>query len=267
MDYLVKMGGSVITDIRKQNTAKPAEILRIFKEIKPGLKDKRMVVGHGSGSFAHIPAHKYKVNSGLCGDRSMKGASITQDAAANLHRIVFNGAIAAGIRPLSFPPSSGALSENGTIKSWDLSAMMHALDRGFVPITYGDVVIDSAKGISIASTEEVFRHIAKATRPRKIVIGTDVDGIFDSDPKTNEDARLIKEVNRSNIAEILDYAGGSTKVDVTGGMKTKIRYLYDMSKDTGAVCQIINLMVPGNLKKTIEGRKVVGTTIDANRGK
>ncbi len=260
--YLVKIGGSVITDIRKRSTAKPKEIRRIFGEIRPYLENKRIVVGHGSGSFAHIPAHRYKVNQGMVNAGSMKGASITQGVAADLHRIVFDCAVAAGVNPLSFAPSSGALAKNGSIQKWDMSPMKKALESGFLPITYGDVVVDSAKGFCVASTEEVFRHIAKSIMPKRIVIGTDVDGIFDCDPKKNADAEMIKRVGRDNIGKILDLAGDSTKVDVTGGMKTKVRYLYNMSKETGAVCQIINLRSPGNLKKALSGGKI-GTVISA----
>jgi isopentenyl phosphate kinase len=225
------------------------------------MKDIRMVIGHGSGSFAHIPAHKYKVNLGIDAS-STEGASITQDAAAQLHRVVVGCAVSAGVSPFSFVPSSGALSDAGKITAWDLSPMSKALELGFLPITYGDVVIDKSKGFSIASTEEVFRHIAKVLKPKKIIIGTDVDGIFDSDPKVNKDARLIKEVNHKNINEILNHAGSSTKVDVTGGMKTKLEHLYDMSKQTGAVCQIINLTAPKVLNDAMNGKKV-GTEIKA----
>ncbi len=259
--YLIKIGGSVITDITMQKAAKPETIIKIFNELKPHLKNVRMVVGHGSGSFAHVPAHKYKVNQGISVS-STEGASITQDAAAQLHRIVIGCAVSTGVNPLSFAPSSGALSNDGKIAVWDLSPMIKALELGFLPITYGDVVLDKSKGFSIASTEEVFRHIAKTIKPKKIIIGTDVGGIFDSDPKVNKDAKLIKEVNPENVNEILNYAGSSTKIDVTGGMKTKLEYLYNMSKQTGAVCQIVDLTITGNLKKVILGGNI-GTLITA----
>jgi isopentenyl phosphate kinase len=261
-NYLIKIGGSTITNIRKANTAKPAEIKRIFNEIKPYLHGRHIIVGHGSGSFAHIPAHKYKVNQGMINPNSVKGASITQDAAARLHRIVLDCAVSSGVNPLSFAPSSGALSKNGKIAKWDLSPMKTALSLGFLPITYGDVVVDSEKGFSIASTEEVFRHVSSIIKPKKIIIGTDVDGIFDSDPKLNNGAKLIKRVDKGNINEILNYAGSSTKVDVTGGMKSKLKYLYNMSRETGAACQIINIAVPGNLAKTLKGNSI-GTKIKA----
>ena len=71
--YLVKIGGSVITDIKKESTAKPHVIKRIFSEIKPHLKNTRVIVGHGSGSFAHVPAHKYNVNLGLIDEKKYCG--------------------------------------------------------------------------------------------------------------------------------------------------------------------------------------------------
>ena len=262
---MIKLGGSVITDINKEGVAKENEIERIFNEIKPLLKTKKIIIGHGSGSFAHVPAHKYKVNQGIINDESVFGACVTQNAAAKLNRIVVECALKTHLNPFSFAPSTAALSKDGGIERWDIAPMIKALELGFLPITYGDVIIDSSKGVCIGSTEEVFRYLAKSTKPKKIIIGTDVDGIFDSDPKINHNAKLIKEVNKKNIDEIIGYAGGSTKVDVTGGMKTKIQYLYNISKETRAICQIINLSSNNRLKSVINNEKVIGTTIDANK--
>lgn len=261
---MIKFGGSVITDINKEGIAKKDEIERIFREIKPLIKTKKIIIGHGSGSFAHVPAHKYKVNHGIINNESVFGACVTQDAAAKLNRIVIECALKIHLDAFSFAPSSAALSKDGIIEKWDIAPMIKALELGFLPITYGDVIIDNSKGVSIGSTEEVFRYVSKSVRPKKIIIGTDVDGIFDSDPKINHNAKLIKEVNKKNIDEIIGYAGGSTKVDVTGGMKTKIQYLYNISKETGALCQIINLSLENRLKSAINNEKVIGTIIDAN---
>ncbi len=262
--FMIKIGGSAITDITKENTAKKEVIERILNEIKPSLKNKKIIIGHGSGSFAHIPAHKYKINQGLVAADSIFGASVTQNAAAMLNRIVVECAINMGLTPFSFAPSSGAVSNNGKIEKWDITPILKAVELGFLPITYGDVIIDNSKGVSIGSTEEIFRHIAIHSKPKKIIIGTDVDGIFDSDPKINPEAKLIDNVNKKNIIDVLEGAGSSRKIDVTGGMKSKVNYLYNISKETGASCQIINISVKGRLKDVLEGKEVIGTVIDAN---
>ncbi|MEM0201168.1 MAG: isopentenyl phosphate kinase [Candidatus Micrarchaeaceae archaeon] len=261
----IKIGGSAITDINKENTPKKNEIKRLLNEIKHSINKKKILIGHGSGSFAHVPAHKYKINLGLVEKNSLYGTSITQNAAANLHRIFIECAVEEQLFPFSFSPSTGAIAESSKIITWDVSVIQKAFDLGFIPVTYGDVILDKKQGVCIASTEEIFRFLSCKIKPNKIIIGTDVDGIFDSNPKLNKDAKLIEVVNSKNIEEVLGYSGSSTKIDVTGGMKSKVSYLYNISKETGAICQIINLQKEDRLKNVLLGENVLGTIINANK--
>ncbi len=258
----VKIGGSVITDIEKPNSARIDVIDRILSEIARSRSSSRLLIGHGSGSFAHVPAHKYKVNQGLIDGNSMKGAAITQNVAARLHRIILDRCNENGIEALSFAPSSSAVSNKGRIETWNIAPIIEAMNRGFLPVTYGDVVMDSKQGVAIASTEEVFRYLAMHLMPKRIIIGTDVDGVYTSDPKKDPDAKLIETINESNIAHIIkESARGSTKIDVTGGMKGKVSNLYSIAMETGAECFIVNANVTGNLYKAISGKECKGTKI------
>lgn len=256
----------MITDIRvtTRGIALESALSGIFSEIKSSRLEGKLIIGHGVGSFAHVPAKKFRTTEGNSGRRSILGASITQHSALELHDIVIRKAIASGLPAFSFSPSSAALARGRTICEWDTSPIKEALAQGFVPITHGDVVADSVQGFSVASTEEVFSYLAAELKPGRIVIGTDVDGIFDDDPKSNPDASLIEEVNRHNIAEITRYAKGSRKVDVTGGMRSKLEYLYNISMKTGAECIIINAKRKGRVRSALLGMKVIGTKINAN---
>ena len=88
--YLIKIGGSVITDTTKPQTAKRDEIARLLKEIYDA-KERQgfdIVIGHGGGSYPHIPAKKYRVNEGIVNEESRRGASITKGVASDLNRVV-----------------------------------------------------------------------------------------------------------------------------------------------------------------------------------
>ncbi len=261
---LIKIGGSIITDIRKQNTPKVKEIDRLVKELQKAPPGTRIIVGHGSGSFAHVPAHKYKIQMGIINKNSRLGASITQDAAANLNRIVVQRMIKQGMNAVSFPPSGGAIARKGKIIAWDLKPLKTALENGFVPVVYGDVVPDKEQGVGIASTEEVFKFIASKLHPQKIVLVTDVDGLLDKDPKMHSDARLIKKVNGKNIRRLLAYAKGSKKVDVTGGMHTKLLLLFSLVEKSRATGYIINGSKKGVLQNLLQKGKLVGTKVVAD---
>lgn len=261
---LLKIGGSVITDVSAPDTARYDAITRLANEIKlVHAEGTKLIVGHGSGSFGHVTAHKYQTHKGLIHAESRKGAALTQNVAANLHRLVIKGFCNAGLNPFSFPPSGGALSAQRKIKEWNLNAMKDSLMHGFLPVTYGDVVIDKELGITVVSTEEALRFIAEDMKPEKIIIGGDTDGVYSADPKLNAGAKLIPVVDGSNIDEVLAGAGGSTKVDVTGGMKNKLEQLYGMCKSTGATGQIVNISVPSRLFQALSGIETAGTIIKA----
>lgn len=260
---LIKIGGSVITEIHKPNTAKMKEIRRLLSEIKRAGEAYKIILGHGGGSFPHIPALKYKTHLGIINKTSLIGAYLTQYAASTLDRIVLNQARSVGLKPLSFSPSAGALTKSGRIISWDVRNMFHALRNGFLPVTYGDVTIDVKQGVAIVSTEEILRHIATKVRPEKVIIGGDTEGVFTSDPKTDRNARLIREIDKSNIEIAMRGAGATTKIDVTGGMRSKLKYAYEISKTAETTCQIINAAVPGRLYSAIRGENVIGTTVTA----
>ncbi len=259
--FLVKIGGSIITHTEKQNSPNVQAIDRIIGELKKLPKDSTLVVGHGSGSFAHVPAHKYKTHLGIINKDSRLGASITQDAAANLNRIVVQRMLKQGINAVSFPPSGSAIAKKGRIVSWNLGPLRLALENGFVPVVYGDVVTDKEQGVGIASTEEVFTFISSKLHPRKIVLATDVDGLLDKDPKIYSDAVLIKKVDARSIRRLLAYAKGSKKVDVTGGMHTKLLLLFNLVKKSRATGYIINGSKKGVLQNLLLGKAVVGTKV------
>ncbi|MEM3482807.1 MAG: isopentenyl phosphate kinase [Candidatus Micrarchaeaceae archaeon] len=256
--YFLKLGGSVITDKSKPYTERVNTIRRIFKEIKQARSESSfdLLIGHGGGSYPHTPAHKYKVNEGLIYKFSRKGASITHLAAQDLNRIVVSEGIKLGIDAFSFVPSSFALWHNGAAKSGYVAHIKEAMSRGFVPIVYGDAVIDEYKGVTIASTESVFEFLAKELNPARIILATDVDGVLDKDPITNKDAQLIHEINSRNINSVLRSAGASHTVDVTGGMFSKLKILYGIVRRTGTIGIIANGNRPGMIKKMLAMRTV-----------
>ncbi len=258
---LVKLGGSIITDTSMPNTAKPKEIKRLVNEIKQSGKTN-IVIGHGSGSFGHVPAKKYRIQEGITSRSSMKGASITQYAAAELHMLILKELVSNNVNALSFRPSSG-MARKGKMYAWDISPMEKAIKKGFVPLTMGDLVIDSAKGITIISTEGVFEYIASKLKPSRIIVAGDTDGVFTANPKVDKMAKLIPKISSKNIRQAMKGAGASLKTDVTGGMATKLSYLYSISKKYGTTCQIINATVPGRLQSALSGKKAKGTIIKA----
>ncbi|MGC8538914.1 MAG: isopentenyl phosphate kinase [Candidatus Micrarchaeia archaeon] len=262
----IKLGGSSITDVGKENTAKESEIYRLLDEIYSAKKELGfdVVIGHGSGSFGHVPAKKYKVNEGLVNDESRKGAVITKQVAQQLDSILVDIAIRQNIPVMPFAPSSFMMLKNGEIYSVYSEHIAKALELGFIPVVYGDVVIDVEKGVQIASTETVLHALSKSMKPDIVIMDTDVNGIYDKDPVKYKDAKLIRHVDSSNIMQVIDAAGGSNKIDVTGGMKHKLIITYEMIKETKGVGYIANANVPGIIGRILNNdERVECTKIEA----
>ena len=86
--------------------------------------------------------------------------------------------------------------------------------------------------------------------------------MFTGDPTKNKNAKHIPKITKSNIGEVGQYLAGSSGIDVTGGMKHKVEKMLELA-EKGLPSQIINGLVPGNLKKALLGEKVKGTIIEA----
>jgi len=256
--YLLKIGGSVITDLSKPNTVAtgPVTIGTLLEEVSEAYSSGGfdLIIGHGSGSFGHVAAAQYKVNDGLVYEDSKKGATITHMTAKQLNDIFINEGLKLNMALYPFSPAHFSLSKNGELISGFYGQLEAALKNGFIPVVHGDVIIDTEKGVSIASTEKVLDFIARGIKPTKVLYGSDIDGVFTANPKEDKNAKHIGVIDSSNINDALENTGVSkTRVDVTGGMKTKLSKLYETCRDTGAEGYIFNITRPGMLKAMLLG--------------
>ncbi len=130
---------------------------------------------------------------------------------------------------------------------------------GFVPVLYGDVVLDLEDKIKMAvlSGDQIIKYLAENLKPEKVVLGSDVDGIYNKDPKKYSDACLLKVVTSYNDLESAD---STQTVDVTGGMGGKLNELLELTK-IGIESEIINASHDNNIKRALKGEKGIGTLI------
>ena len=105
--------------------------------------------------------------------------------------------------------------------------------------------------------QQLIQYLAKNLSPRQVILGTDVDGVYNKNPKTHDDAIFF---DKFTSLEDLDTLEGTTNVDVTGGMVGKIKELLDLA-DLGIESKIINAEVEDNIFKVLENKDVKGTII------
>lgn len=247
---LVKLGGSVITDKSKPFTARIGVIQNLAKKIK-NFKNKNMdlIIGHGSGSFAHIPAAKYAIaegvtlqDVGLHLNRKIWGLSLTADAAIQINRIVISEMLKLKIKCLSFAPLSFNYGNKILVDH-----IQKALDLGIIPVIYGDVIMNKKQGFEIYSGEKTLDILAtklsKNYKRIKIIYYTDTNGVFDNKGKT------IPHITPKNFKNIKKFLQGSGNTDVTGGMIHKVEESLKLVQKLDAEVYIMNGLSRGKYTK------------------
>ena len=129
--------------------------------------------------------------------------------------------------------------------------------KGFIPVIYGDVVLDDELELCVISGDQIIQYLAINLNPDRVILGTDVDGVYDKNPKTHDDAIFFDKFSSLDDLETLE---GTTNVDVTGGMVGKIKELLYLA-DLGIESKIINAEVENNIFKVLENEDVKGTVI------
>ena len=258
---LIKLGGSVITDKGRPFYARQRVIRRLGKEIKQAQReyDGRLIIAHGSGSFGHVLASKYKTHKGLVGKNSLKGLAETADVAAQINRIVVYNLLKVGLKVVSFAPASFIVAKSQRLYRAHLTPIKYSLKIGAIPLVYGDVIMDKDSGFCIFSAEKVLntliRGFAKDYRISKVIHCGRTNGVY------NEDGKTIEKITQANFRKIKKQIGESEDVDVTGGMLHKVKESLKIASKFGLEAAVINGTVSGQLAKAIAGEKFNGTII------
>ncbi|APH05605.1 glutamate 5-kinase [Bacillus weihaiensis] len=94
------------------------------------------------------------------------------------------------------------------------------LERGIIPIVNENdtVTVDRLK---FGDNDTLSAKVAGLVEADQLIILSDIDGLYDSDPRKNEEAKLLEKVYEIT-PEIEEGAGGSGSSVGTGGMKSKI---------------------------------------------
>lgn len=257
---LIKLGGSAITDKNKEFTARMDIIENICLELSKA--KRKIVVIHGAGSFGHPMVKRYKLGAGYKGKDQLQGFLETKMKLYSLNRIVVECLIEKGVPALPFQPLTFMTARKGRIKRIEVRPLINALNLGFTPVLYGDVIFDEALGFSIASGDQIASKLAPRINAKLVIFGCDVDGIFTADPKRDPNAKLIPTITLTNVKDVIRMIERPKSPDVTGGMRGKLRECLKLAK-LGIESIILNLTKPGNLEKALMGGEVSCTRIKA----
>jgi isopentenyl phosphate kinase len=260
MFTFLKLGGSLITDKDTPRTPRLEVIHRLSDEIAQFMKSNpsvQLVIGHGAGSFAHVPASQYKTRQGVRSQQEWHGFFEVWQEARALNQIVLDAFHHSGVPAISFPPSASITTRDGKVKSWDLAPIQAALSHQLVPVVYGDVIFDETLGGTILSTEELFMHMAVHLHPQRILLAG-LNSVCSDFPTCKQTIEFITDANFEDYLPIL---GGSASTDVTGGMVQKVTVMLNLTHQVpGLEIQIFSSSHPGVLLDVLQGKNI-GTII------
>ena len=249
-------------------------------------KVRRIVVKIGSGVLT-------REDDGLDAE-FMRGLADQVDALRREGReiiIVTSGAIAAGRRalglldrPRTIPQkqAAAAIGQTRLMRAYEDAFALHGLRTAQILITHTDladrtrflnaratletllecdavpvinendtVVVDEIK---FGDNDNLSSLVTNLVDAQLLIILTDIDGLYDADPRTNPDARLVPLV-KTITREIERAAGGSGSSVGTGGMATKLAAAKKAGK-SGVDTLIVNGKVPGILNRAMAGEEV-----------
>jgi isopentenyl phosphate kinase len=265
--FLLKLGGSLLTDKSVSEGLRREELQRIVLEIQQVLVDgsRRVLVGHGSGSFGHVVAERFQAHLGKMGARAdewQTGFALVARSAAKLNAIVLDALVSSGLPCVAFPPRSSVVCADGVATAMrDFAAAVRlALDNGIVPLVNGDCVADSVRGCTILSTEAVFAGLLDDAvfaadgdgEPWWILCAGETNGVL---AKNGDTVPVITEANFDSLDALTSASRGA---DVSGAMRGKVRWLLDLvARHRRVQALIFNGLTPGNISLALRAPQAV----------
>ncbi|MHA1208030.1 MAG: amino acid kinase family protein [Candidatus Freyarchaeota archaeon] len=218
-DFILKVGGS----LSKNKSA----LKKLFKELAKLSETHKMLVIPGGGHFAD-EVRKIHDKFNISEDVSHWMAVFAMDQMGFFFSdlspkniVVDNLEDAAQMGPGLVPiliPAKMMLDNDPLPHSWDVTS------------------------------DSIAAYIAHITGTKKILILTDVDGVYTSDPKSSRDAELILEISADELAK----KNTNTCVDKTFPI---------LVSQYGLECVVLNGKHPERLVQALKNKKVKGTII------
>lgn len=133
------------------------------------------------------------------------------------------------------------------------------LQRGIIPVVNENdsVATDELAGKNFGDNDTLSATVATLTEADLLVILTDIDGLYSSDPRKDPKAQRIPYVY-GITDEIRALAGGAGSDRGTGGMVTKVTAAC-IANDAGIPCVVMSGANPRDLYDLFDG-VVLGTT-------
>ena len=153
------------------------------------------------------------------------------------------------------------IEEGGVRKQNFHNTLARLLELGALPVINENDTI-STEEFGIGDNDTLSAIVAVTIQADLLILLSDIDGLFDGDPRKNPDAKLIDTVEKID-EHIISLGGGSGSNLGTGGMATKLR-AAQMATAAGCEMVIANGQSTEVLYDVAAGKRV-GTRFLAKR--
>lgn len=270
LDLILKVGGSCISDktllYKALKSQSPEDIraalninLKRIDEIAAEIGDayslmNKLIILTGVGSPGHFTVLKHNLHKGNSGELEQHlGLLEAQIAVNRLRQSILESFLRHKIPAFQAYASSIYESDKMRVIKGDTGNIKKFLASGLVPVISGDMVPDVTLGYSVLSGDQILADLAKKFKPRIIVYGSDVDGIFDLDPKLNPNSRLIPQISRKEINSLIEQISGE---DASGQMRGKLMEIKNLLDAGFKDILLLNLTKKGVLSQALNNEDV-----------
>ena len=217
MTTVLKLGGSVVTAKDEPETVDRDALADAADAVADA--DDALIVVHGGGSFGHPHAAAHGVTD-TEGTRDATGIREIHDAMGELNSAVVEALQDRGVSALPVRPLSVASRDGDGTTTFPGEPIATMLGEEFVPVTHGDIVVQSGAGATILSGDEIVTRLARELGADRVGVCSTVPGVLD------DDGRVIDRI--SDFETVASALGDSEATDVTGGMAGKVRALLEL---------------------------------------
>lgn len=125
------------------------------------------------------------------------------------------------------------------------------LENNILPIVNENDTVATDE-LKVGDNDNLAALVALVSEADCLIILSDIDGVYNADPRRNPDATMLSEIPKIT-PEIYAMAGTTTNIIATGGMQTKIE-AADKASENGIDTYIINGSKRETLEKLLQGK-------------
>jgi isopentenyl phosphate kinase len=255
---VIKLGGAAITDKKNIYAPRLSVIRMVAKQLVAIKENFSIIIVHGAGSYGHIPVRNYGLTRGFTNPKKIAGLIQTKSKLLELEMTLNQILCQHGLPVISMLASDCITTQKGRIKACDLEGFKRWLGLGCIPMIGGDIVPDRANGFAIISGDQIAVYLSVKLDASKLIFGTDVGGVFDSNPNLKATAKLLPKVHVNSVARTSRTNKDVT--DVTGGMSGKLTESITALRNNVPVF-IVTLLEHSRLLDVAYGRKTICSEI------